>query len=312
MQGIFSELHSQEIHDILRLIKKILLFSTPLIFVFLLNFIVDPFNLNRLISLPLPKEEVAPYFNERLWKLNSIHNSQSSSIILGDSRAARLSEKTLHDITGKKFVNLAFSGATLIEIIDTFWFVVSKYTPQDITLCINFDRFNDWQKANGVHDAIALIKSPLISYIQPQTCKAVGSLLLQYFTKKKIVTQEPPMTQDAFWNYQIDEIDSGYQHYVFPLYASRQLSEISDYCKKHSIELSFIILPTHVDLQERVDHAHLRQKEIAFKQFLISLAPTFDLDIVSEFTKNKHNFDDPKHVCAQANDYIINQVWGQR
>lgn len=307
----FHELHDNELRDSARFIRNVFLFTLPFIFIFLLNYIVDPFNLNRAISLPLPKKATACYFNERLWKLNNFIQSPKKQVILGDSRAARFSEETLSKVTGKNFANLALSGATLIEIIDTFWFV-STHAVDEVVLCINFDRFNDWQRSQGVHEAVNIINNPLINYIQPQTCKAVGSLLAQYLFNSATVSQEPPMTRDVFWQYQIDEIDNGYQRYIFPAYASRQLSLIADYCKQHNIALSFIIFPTHSDLQERIDHAQLRSEERHFKDFLVSLAPVHDFDIVNDFTQNKSNFDDPKHVSYAAMDYLVSSVWHER
>lgn len=308
MKHPLRELQPHELHDFKKLVFKIMLFAAPFLCIFLLNVIVDPFNLNRLIALPLQKKEIACSFNERLWKLNNL-NPEQKYIILGDSRAVRLSVETLKNITGKNFANLAFSGATLLEIIDTFWFIVSRFTPHEVTFCSNFDRFNDWQKAQGVHEAITCIKNPIASYFQPQTCKATFSLLTDYFFSKNNRSQAPPMTRDDFWNYQIDEIDHGYQRYVFPVYAARQLTAIADYCKQHAIALSFIIFPTHTDLQKRIDHAHLREQEVTFTHFLTSLAPTHNFDVASEFTHNKKNFDDPKHICYGATDYIIERVW---
>lgn len=308
---IFQELHQKELYDFKRLIKKVLLFTTPLMLLFLLNYSVDPFNINRLVSLSLDKKTIACYFNERLWKLNTIVHNPQKYIILGDSRSARFSEEKLYKISGKNFVNLSLSGATLPEIIDTFWFVISNYIPQEVVFCINFDRFNDWQKANGVDQAIATLNNPLMNYIQPETCKAVAALLMQHFFSTKMVSQAPPMSCDDFWNYQLEEIDLGYQRYVFPLYASRQLSSIANYCKQHAIKLSFIIFPTHIDLQERIDHAHLREQERSFKNFLASLATIYDFDVADDFTKNRNNFDDPKHVSYHAIDYIVDKVWAK-
>ncbi len=306
---ITTHMASNEIYDAKKFIKKILIFFSPLIVIFLVNYIVDPFNLNRMVSLPFDKQEIACHFNERLWKLTNFLNHPVENIILGDSRASRLSEKTVEKLMNKPFTNLSLSGATLVEIIDTFWFASEHIKLQEVILCINFDRFNDWQKANGVTQAVNSINNPLMNYFQPQTCKAAGLLFLQKVTIKKVISQQPPVSRDAFWQFQIDEVDMGYKRFVFPSYASSQLSSIANYCKKHAISLSFVIFPTHYDLQKRIDHANLRQHEGAFKEFLTSLAPVHDFDIANDFTLNRDNFDDPKHVSFTAMDKLITSCW---
>jgi hypothetical protein len=298
-------LQLQEFQQARRLIKKLMLFMAPLFFVFIVNFIVDPFNINRKVSLGFTKQEIACHYNERLWKLNSFLNNPQKNIILGDSRANRLSEKTLQTITGKSFSNLSLSGATLVEIIDTFWFAVTHADLKEVFVCINFDRFNDWQKASGVAQAVNTIQNPLLNYIQPETCKAVFHLLLQIFSNKKLINQQPPMDKQAFWQFQLDEIDTGYRRYVYPSYASKQLALIADHCNKNGIHLTFITFPTHTDLQKRIDTAQLRNQEQVFKQFLQSIGALWDFDITNDFTNNPLNFDDPKHVCFEAMDKLI-------
>lgn len=288
-----------------RLIKKIIFFASPLIFIFIVNFIIDPFNINQKISFGLTKKEIACHYNERLWKLNNFLSSPHENIILGDSRANRLSEKTLQTITGQSFANLSLSGATLVEIIDTFWFTARSSKLKKVFFCINFDRFNDWQKANGVAQAVSTIENPLLSYVKPETCKAVFYLLLQFFSDKQLINQQPPVNRDAFWQFQIDEIDMGYKRYVYPSYASKQLALIADYCNQKSIQLIFLLFPTHTDLQKRIDLAHLRDQEQIFKRFLSSMGTLYDFDTSNDFTNNSLNFDDPKHVCFAAMDSLI-------
>ena len=151
-----------------------------------------------------------------------------------------------------------------------------------------------------------------MNYLQPQTCKAVGVLLLQKMNRKNTLSQKPPVSRESFWQFQIDQIDMGYKRYMFPNYAADQLTTIAQYCNQHEINLSFLIFPTHSDLQERIDRAQLRDQEISFKQFLASLATVHDFDKANSFTTNRLNFDDPKHVCFTAMDQLITSYWNSK
>lgn len=298
----------EERSDFYRFLKKISLFSLPFLFMLLLNYIIDPYNLNRKIPSFLEKKETACFFNERLWKLNNFLQNPQPYIILGDSRSARFNAEQITNIANKDFINLSFSGATLIEIIDTFWFITTQIKPKELYLCINFDRFNDWQKANAVHEAITTINNPFLHYLQPQTTKIVYSLIRNTLFKKKL-SQAPPVDQAAFWDIQIAEADQGYKRFTFPFYATKQLRVIADYCKEHTIKLFFIIFPTHIDFQKRIAIAGLQDQEKEFKLFLQSLAPVYDFDNENSFTSDKNNFDDPKHLSYNATNYVTTQIW---
>jgi hypothetical protein len=297
--------------DAALLLQRICLFGLPFILLFFINLIIDPYNSNRYINLPFDKKQIAMHFNERLWKLQTFHNHPTKYIIIGDSRAQRIDQTTVSKLTDHNYTNLSLSGATLVEIIDTFWFATEQTILEKVYFCLNFDRFNDWQTASGTHQTIELIKHPLALYVRPEITKASFYILKNYF-KPQILTQAPPMDKDNFWQQQLNEADGRFRKFVEPLYVTRQLKQVADYCKDHAIDLHFVILPTHQSLQERIAIAHLDEHYTKFKQLLSTLGTTHDLDIKDDFTQEKKYFSDPWHCTHYAGDLITKRVWNNR
>lgn len=295
-------------HDMQKLCKKMIFFSIPFGMVFLVNYIVDPFAISSPVNMYRATTQA---FDERLWKLNYFKLHPTCFVVLGDSRAGLLSEKLMQEITGETYTNMALSGATLMEIIDTFWFATQHSVLKKVFFGINFDRFNDWQTASGVRQAITVIDNPLLYYTRPQTLKASWSIIKASIMQSHTRTsQAPPLNKESFWNYQIDEIDTMYHRFVDSVYIVAELKKMAYFCREHGIELYFVVLPTHTSLQERIDMAGLRSKEQKFKETIGQLGTLYDLDFPNDFTKDASYFSDPKHCTSSASDEIVRMVWG--
>jgi hypothetical protein len=280
----------------IKLVKRLVLVSMPFILLVFASIIIDPFQLTRYVSLPLDKQTIACVYNERLWKLNQCAQQASEYLLIGDSRAQRITQEQLTACSHKPWHCIALSGATLIELVDTFWFA-ARHTPlKEVLFCINFDRYNDWQTASGVHHAQELIEQPLLAACAPEVWKATLFTLAQLVYRRTIAHQQPPVSKELFWQEQLREGALRYQRYVAPVYAYKELERMSMYCKEHEIKLTFVTLPTHVEFQQLITNAGLENEQQAFKQTLAKLANVCDLDVTSDFTTNADYFSDPWHA----------------
>lgn len=295
--------------EVKKLLQRGVLFCMPFSIIGMLNYVVDPYNINHAIPLAIDKEPIASRYNERLWKLNQFKQNPTTYLIIGDSRAQRIHETTVQSVTDLPYKNLALSGATLPEVIDTFWFAADVTNLKTVYLCLNFDRFTDWQTASNVSKTIELIKNPLAHYFRPETTKATFMTIAHLMNITIAAHQQPPVDQATFWQAKIHEADRLFGRFVQPKYLTEQLIKVSSYAREHTIDLHFIVLPTHTDLQERIAVAHLQDQRQAFTTFLASLATVHDLDTVNEFTTNAAYFSDPWHCTHQAGDLIVAMVW---
>lgn len=301
-------MNSNERKELYKLIKNLALFSAPCTFLVALTVLIDPFCISEYIPLPVKKESIAVACNERLWKLNQFTKKPTTHVLIGDSRAQRIYPNELISSTKKPWSSIALSGASLVELCDIFWFVAKETTLQEVMLCVNFDRFNDWQTASGVHQAKHLIEHRLSYYFNPETIKATLKLCMQLFFSTYAQHQNPPVNREQFWEEQLQDGKARYQKYIAPHYAQKELEQISNYCREHSIHLTFVTLPTHVSFQNLVKEAHLEKEEQQFKTLLAQLGSVIDLDIPNDFTHNVKNFSDPWHVAWKQNKKIVELV----
>ena len=66
---------------------------------------------------------------------------------------------------------------------------------------------------------------------------------------------EPPMSKEEFWTHQINVATPDLlKKYERPNEFYKKLKKITEYCKKNSINLVFIIFPEHKDLYNKIKY----------------------------------------------------------
>jgi len=302
--------------DIYRFLKNIFYFSVPFIVLIAVLVYVDPYNVLRKEKngeLEKLKEKISYRINYPLFALQKYDNDPADIIILGDSRANSLKEDLFEQVTGKRTVNLAYGGGSAEEIIKTFWVASTIHAPKEVYIGINFNLYNAFNHKDRVTEADELRHS-VLSYLLSKYCfKSTFLILKAYLLGKKISLEKPPMTRDAFWQYQLD-ISGPYffENYSYPVSYFKRLQKIADYCKKHGIKLIFFIPPTHRDLQLKIKQYGLEKENKKFIKDLVSFGvPVYNFNFLNEMTVDKKNFKDPFHFNETFGHMIINIITGK-
>ena len=214
----------------------------------------------------------------------------------------------LNQMNGSRIYNFSYPGGTLIDMMETFWYVVEKQKLDEVYLGINFNLYNDFERNDNVKQAKSIMKN-LFSY---SFSKAVLKSMVQNIKKQYFVPDyvmgKPDMSKDEFWKYLLTTNGKRfYQKYKHPDQFLRQLSEISDYCKKNHIKLVFFIPPTHVELQQRIADFNLEKDNFIFIQEISKLGKCYNLDTSNEYTQNRKNFNDPFHMVNDS--FIVHSIW---
>lgn len=81
----------------------------------LLNFIVDPYEMNAVVELGLDKQKVSEKAHYPLWKVVHFPKDRADIIIMGDSRARALRDKYWHEVGLTGAYNFAYGGATACQ-----------------------------------------------------------------------------------------------------------------------------------------------------------------------------------------------------
>jgi len=162
-------------------IKRILLFSTPVMIYIMLVIYIDPFNVIRIESnktFTELKTHISEKVNYPLYKLQRFSVNPTEIILLGDSRTDKLKTKVFDSITKRSSTNLAYGGGTLPEIIKSFWYATKVSELEQVYIGINFNLYNADNAMDRVTEAIDLKRSP-ISYLLSQSSFKSTSLIIK-------------------------------------------------------------------------------------------------------------------------------------
>ncbi len=135
---------------------------TPIIF----NYVVDPYNMNKVFDLNIKKEKLSLKSHYPLWKIINYPKETTNTLILGDSRALSLKDKYWHQLELSSAYNFAYGGATIDEIYDTFQHIKSNKAIKNILIGIQLRSLSPHYKKgmNRVPEAISLAENPLQYY----------------------------------------------------------------------------------------------------------------------------------------------------
>ena len=298
--------------------KRILINATilalPFLIYSLIVIIVDPYNYFKLYQFTTDevKHQISPVLNYPLWKIIQFTNNPCENILLGDSRMGRLDIKLIEKKAREKYYNFAYDGGTIEESISTFWRAKKVIKLKKVIIGINFNNFNANDIRNRVPGALEIIDNPLLYLTNWNVLQATTLLAKEKILDAEVQIDKPSMSRKEFWNYKLNIIASRYySNYKYPSKTYAKLTEIKEYCNKNGIEMYFVVLPTHVSLQNKIKEFGLEKDNELFLQDLRKLGPVYNFDLPSEITKKKDNFVDPYHFCVidKLTSKIINDIF---
>lgn len=277
----------------------------------LFNVVVDPFERSRLVPVSLPRQAVASVVDYQVSKILRFEHAPRPVIILGDSRSESLREEYFAALGRDDVFNFAYGAGTLDEAIDTFWLADSATRLRQVVLGVPFSLYNEENRLNRLPTARQVTRSLPAYYLSPLVTKASALVLLTAATGHNFVSEVPPMTRDAFWQYQLGPgADLYCRRWTRPNALLARLEEMVAHCRAQGIELVFFIPPTHDDLRALLPAHGLQAEYAAYKQELSSLGRVLDFDVPGPLTADAGNFDDPQHCTAAVARELARTVAG--
>lgn len=303
---------SSDLKIIKPLLTKGILFLSPLFLMALIVAFIDPFGFLG-ISLFVRdqiKKDYAIELDCVLWKSIQFEKQPMANILLGDSRMGMLDVNTIQQTCGEPYFNFAYGGGTLAEAIDTFWFAANKTKLKNVYINTSLTICNSANNRNRFSDTRLILNHPIMYVINPNVIEAgYYELKAQLFHHTTRLGQ-PSVGRQAFWKQQLN--DNLYYKYGYPSQQIAELKKISDYCMANHIHLTFLILPTHVDLQRKILEYHLEEADRTYRKDLENMGHMLDYDYPCPLTQNYDNFADPFHFNRPTGVLVIQDIWGPR
>ncbi len=277
--------------------RTILILCAAFSFTFIVNYVIDPFNMNNLFNLGLSKDKISNIMNYRLYKLLGFKNHPQENIILGDSRGDSLKISYFNEIGANNFANLSYGGGTLYEAVDTFWYCVKLSRLNSVIIVVPFNLYSETNNYNSVGQTENIIDNPIRYYLNSFILEASFANLYTRLTGRMWKTEKPDLDKDAFWQQQLGETVTGefYRDWKYPKILYEKLMQIAEYCRSHEIKLIFLIPPTHIELQKKIAAYGLTGEYQRYKEDLAKIAFVADFDYPNEITADKEYFLDPYH-----------------
>jgi|TARA_R110002049_G_scaffold55485_5_gene153794 hypothetical protein len=291
-----------------RFIKNSLYFVIPFVLYSCLIALIDPFNyLNGFgVTSEEKKKAIALDIEPHLYKMIDFKNNPKKNWVLGDSRSNGL----YIAMDSSAWSNLAYGGASLKEVIQSFWWAREIEKPDTVLIGINLNLYNKFNRRFWVEETINR-KSNFFTYaFNKYTFNATFAILaINNQGEEESESQvELPGAKEQFWKKKLNGTDKFYKNITYPDEYHKQLKEIADHCKKEGIKLIFWIPPLHKDYHEVLTKYELEEFEAKFKHDLFSLGDVFDFNYSSNLTLDENNFRDPVHFNARVAKLIEEEI----
>lgn len=273
---------------------------------------VDPFNFLNPHS-PVSNEaklRTAAKLNPFFWKMNLFTKKPVANILIGDSPVLTLRPEKIQELTGEEYFNFAYGGGTIREAANTFWFATQSVKLRKVYIGINLIHYNDAAYDDRTGFFLRMQQRPASYFLNRTVLQSALYATYSEMTHTDPAIGVPRINRETGWQETLASNAKVYRDFKYPAKYKQELMKIVRYCKEHGIEVFFLILPSHVDLQRLAGDYRLEQTREQIKLELSEMAPVYDFDYENELTINKDNFKDPIHFKEQVGDLLVQEIWG--
>ncbi len=309
-----------------KLLKKTAIFLIPFLIVFLLFFLLEPFDYFGL-------KHNATYLSKPLSAMREVRNEQPANIILGDSRMANLNVAYIEELTGEDWTMLGFGGASLGECIELFWYATEHTALERCVFGVNFYSSGGEQGVGriplvqGQADNLFTFVSNFNNWLEVVNAAKYRTKNLLAGLLDKPAWLEYPEDPTTFDLVPVsDEMGETYHKYLEDYAAVlrnqlgdswfvapetlQKLYEVADYCDGHGIALTFVFPPMIDSVFELVLSPMGIEADVeALKQALLDRAPVFDLQFRNAFSADDANFHDGFHLAGPQKKLLAELIF---
>ena len=183
-------------------LRNIAFFLLPFLFYLCLVLLSDPYNYLNASSIITDKIRFSISIKNEphLFKLIDAHNHPKNKVLLGDSRTNEL-YRCMND---PDWNNLAYGGATIEEITQSFWWVVSDHHVDTVLVGLSFHLYNKFNRRSWVEETLERENNFFSYAFNRYTFESTLEILETLVIKKVDSKDDMPFTREEFWQYQIN------------------------------------------------------------------------------------------------------------
>lgn len=309
-----------------KILKKAALFCLPFLLAFALFFLLEPYDYFGLRG-------DATYLSRPLSAMRALGREGQDNLILGDSRMANLSVPYIEQLTGERFAALSFGGATMGECVELFWYAAERTELQTVYFELSFYTLGGDLSPGRIPKVEEQAGSPwafvrnfnnwleAVNTAKYKTKNLLGGLLdkpgwIEYPEDPTTFENiEPPPAQGARYRQNLEDYAETLRGMLGGSWAVNpeaytKLQEIMDYCDAQGIELIFVFPPMQESVQTLViDPLGIAEEYQAFKDWLCARATVYDMEFVSDFSRDERNFYDGFHLMGEKKKLLAELIF---
>ncbi|MBC8530267.1 hypothetical protein [Gehongia tenuis] len=285
-----------------KIVVKLLIFFMPVFLWISLFTSLDPYDYWNFFNDYRGFEEgiVTP-----LPRMRKYLNSDTSTLLLGDSRTAYVWRQMKTLGVDDEYANLAFGGASLKESIDLFWFAAEKRKPERVIFQISFYTMNSAYALDRVPQVVDQAENVFQYYLNFDHNRLAFNNLKQWVAPIK-VEPEPELPRAERRAKELEYVSVPCADYSINEEMLNGLIEIAQYCNNEGIELYFITPPMHRDFWDQiVDRYELQDELDYYKAKLSQYAPIYDMEWRSDIIDSE-DFTDGMHFDGLVREGYVN------
>ncbi len=275
--------------------------------------LVDPFGFfgfSRTLAEPVVRTRVAKAINPTLLSLSEFRRRPAPNVLLGDSRMASLRADAVSRQMGKPVANLAYGGASMQEMIDSFWFATRFTKLESVTFGLTLDAYNDYNILRRTDAMESMISNPLLYFTNRNVLTATWyTLLARGWPGMVPALDKVTADRETYWRYVLDEQQLTFSRWRAPRRYAAELQRVALWCSEHGVRLTFVRFPTHRDVEAIVTANGLGESAVQMKRDLEHLARLVDFGPRTEITNERANYNDPVHFNAAIGAKLIAEIW---
>lgn len=285
---------------------SLLTFSIPLLIYLSVVLIIDPFNYLGGGN----EDKLARNLEPHLYKMIKHKNAPKKNIVLGDSRSDALCQIIQKKRKGS-WGNLAYGGASLQEMVDTFWWLEENYDMDSIIINVNFNHLNNYNRRDWISPTMSIMKNP-IAYA---SSRYVFLYLYQKLLQKLRInfTNENLIAKEVFWSNHIASIEKKfYIDYKYSQSFLNDLSMIANSCEQRGVKLIIWSAPVHKDIHNIIDsygHRNLYSQSLLDLQ---RIGEYYDFNKRLDWIDNKELFYDAMHVKSDIMQDVYSIIFDKK
>ena len=290
-----------------KLLKKLLLFCSPILVWYMIVFITDPYEYfhRAWFGNAMMRETICRNVDKnRLYYITSYKKSPKPNIILGSSLTEYLDA---NQIPGKNWANLSVGGANIMEELHWFWHIVKNNKIDSVVFCIDpYNYVNTKPVPSVTYEAIGASENP-IKYIMNNNIGRATFQILQATSirNKQRSHSHNPRAKENFWKFQMLKHGKHFLNVPDLKWQDEKIREMVKYCKYNNIEVVPVVPIVHKDLIDLSQKFKDERFMPVMKEIFGSLV---DYWYVNDFTKNHDYFGDPFHMYR--NKIYVKTIWG--